>query len=84
MVILIATAIKQNVFKGGSVMFMSLASNIDNTTLDKIRKLEKEIGYPLLAFSFFDIEPASLDEKKLEKIRKFEEGTCICLLAVAS
>jgi hypothetical protein len=65
-------------------MFTSLAEKIDTKTLDEIHTLENEIGCPLLAFTFFDVEPAPLDEKSLEKIKKFEEGRCICLLAVTS
>ena len=63
-------------------MFTSLASNLDTKTLVEIKGIEKEIDCPVLAFSFFDVEPASLDEKGLARIKKFEEGTCICLLAV--
>ncbi len=63
-------------------MFTSLAENIDTKTLADIHTLENEIGCPLLAFTFHDVEPAPLDEKSLEKIKKYEEGRCICLLAV--
>jgi hypothetical protein len=63
-------------------MFTSLASNLDTKTLGEIKTIEKEIDCPVLAFSFYDIEPARLDEKKLSLIKKFEEGKCICLLAV--
>ena len=65
-------------------MFTSLARNIDSKTLDEMHTIEKEIGYPVLAFTYYDVEPAPLDEKSLAKIKKFEEGKCICLLAVTS
>lgn len=63
-------------------MFTSLAQTVDSKTLEEIHTLENEIGSPLLAFTFYDIEPARLDGNKLAKIKKFEEGRCICLLAV--
>ena len=63
-------------------MFTSLANNLDTGTLDEIKAIEKEIDCPVLAFSYFDLEPAALDEKKLERIKNFEKGKCICLLAV--
>jgi hypothetical protein len=63
-------------------MFTNLAMNLEDTTLKDIQRLEKEIGYPLLAFSFYDLQPAELDDSKLAKIREYEKNKCICLLAV--
>jgi hypothetical protein len=63
-------------------MFTNLAMNLEDTTLKDIQRLEKEIGYPLLAFSFYDLQPAELDDSKLTKIREYEKNKCICLLAV--
>ena len=63
-------------------MFTKLAMNLEDTTLKDIQRLEKEIGYPLLAFSFYDLQPAELDDSKLAKIREYEKNKCICLLAV--
>lgn len=63
-------------------MFTNLATNLEDTTLKDIRRLEKEIGYPILAFSFYDLQPAELDDRKLAKIQEYEKNKCICLLAV--
>lgn len=63
-------------------MFTNLATNLGNDTLKDIQRLEKEIGYPILAFSFYDIEPAELDADKLARIQEYEKNKCICLLAV--
>jgi hypothetical protein len=63
-------------------MFTSLTKNLDDQTLNDINKLEQEIHHPVLAFSFYDLEPAKLDKEQLAKIKKYEEGKCICLLAV--
>ena len=63
-------------------MFTNLAANLGKTTLEDIQRLEKEIGYPILAFSFYDVQPAALEADKLAKIQEYEKGKCICLLAV--
>ncbi len=63
-------------------MFTNLTMNLEDTTLKDVQRLEKEIGYPLLAFSFYDLQPAELDDSKLAKIREYEKNKCICLLAV--
>lgn len=63
-------------------MFTNLAMNLEDTTLKDIQSLEKEIGYPILAFSFYDLQPAELDDRKIAKIQEYEKNKCICLLAV--
>ena len=63
-------------------MFTNLAANLGKTTLEDIQRLETEIGYPILAFSFYDVQPAALEADKLAKIQEYEKGKCICLLAV--
>jgi hypothetical protein len=63
-------------------MFTNLATNLGSATLKDIQRLEKEIGYPILAFSFYDVQPAELDADKLTKIQEYEKDKCICLLAV--
>ena len=63
-------------------MFTSMAMNLDGTTLKDIQRLEKEIGCPILAFSFYDLQPAELDDRKIAKIQEYEKNKCICLLAV--
>ena len=63
-------------------MFTNLATNLGKDTLEDIQSLEKEIGYPLLAFSFYDLQPAELEADKLARIQEYEKDKCICLLAV--
>ena len=65
-------------------MFTSLVKDLDDKTLKDINKLEQEIHHPVLAFSFYDLEPARLDEAQLAKIKQYEKDKCICLLAVKS
>ena len=63
-------------------MFTNLATDLSDTTLKDIQLLEKEIGYPILAFSFCDLQPAELDDRRIVKIQEYEKNKCICLLAV--
>ena len=63
-------------------MFTNLATNLGKTTLKDIQRLEKEIGHPILAFSFYDVQPAELKTDQLAKIQEYEKNSCICLLAV--
>ena len=63
-------------------MYTNLAPNLSEDTLRDIQRLEKEVGCPILAFSFYDVEPAELDAGKLAKIQEYEKNKCICLLAV--
>lgn len=57
-------------------------STLDADKLEAIRKLEKELGKPLLAFSCHDIQSALLTEKDLEKIRTLENRLSLSLIAV--
>jgi hypothetical protein len=63
-------------------MITTLSANLEEDTLRDVQNLEKEIGCPILAFSFYDLEPAKLDEEKLAILQEYEKGRCICLLAV--
>jgi predicted esterase YcpF (UPF0227 family) len=63
-------------------MITNLATNLGDATLKEIQLLEKEIGYPILAFSYYDLEPADLEADKIAKIQEHEKDKCICLLAV--
>jgi len=65
-------------------MITNLATNLGSAALKDIQHLEKEIGYPVLAFSFYDLEPAELEADKIAKIQEYEKDKCICLLAVKS
>ncbi|MBN1834455.1 MAG: hypothetical protein JW820_01325 [Spirochaetales bacterium] len=65
-------------------MFTNLATNLADSTLQDIQRLEKEVGHPLLAITFYDLEPAELDQERLAKIQDYEKGKCFCLLAVKS
>ena len=63
-------------------MITTLSMNLGEDTLKDVQNLEKEIGCPILAFSYYDLEPAQIDEEKLAKLQEYEKGKCIGLLAV--
>ena len=63
-------------------MITTLAGNLGKDTVRDIQNLEREVGYPILAFSFYDLEPAEIGEEQLARIQEYEKGKCICLLAV--
>lgn len=57
-------------------------STLDNTNLEEIQTLEKELGNTLLSFSCHDIEPAIIDDEALSKIADLEKKLGVVLVAV--
>jgi len=57
-------------------------STLDNTNLEAIQVLEKEIGKMLLSFSCHDIAPAVIDDEALSKISELEKKLGVVLVAV--
>ena len=57
-------------------------SNLDNTNLEVIQSLEKELGKMLLSFSCHDIEPAVIDDESLSKISALEKKLGVVLVAI--
>ena len=57
-------------------------STLDNTNLEAIQDLEKEIGKMLLSFSCHDISPAVIDDEALSKVSKLEKKLGVVLVAV--
>ena len=63
-------------------MFTSLATNLGEDTIKDIQNLEREIGCPILAVSYHDLEAADLDRDKIVKLQEYEKSRGICLMAV--
>ena len=63
-------------------MFTSLSANLSEDALKDIQRLEKEIGHPILAFSYYDLKPANLKPGQVSRIQEYEKGRCIALMAV--
>ena len=57
-------------------------STLDNTNLEAVQALEKELGTMLLSFSCHDIEPAVIDDEALSKIGELEKKLGLVLVAV--
>ena len=57
-------------------------SNLDNTNLEVIQSLEKELGKMLLSFSCHDIAPEVIDDEALSKISALEKKLGVVLVAV--
>ena len=57
-------------------------SKLESRGLDSIKKLEKEIQRPLLAFSCHDLKPAQLTDEELKKIQSLEKSLGLVLVAV--
>ncbi len=48
---------------------LSSLSSLDDSGLEKIKSLEKELGKSLLSFSCHDLTPAELNDNDLEKVK---------------
>ena len=62
-------------------MLCSFAT-LDNTNLEAIQALEKELGQTLLSFSCHDIESVVIDDEALSKISELEKKLGVVLVAV--
>jgi hypothetical protein len=57
-------------------------SQLDNSRLEAVQALEKDLGKVLLSFSCQDIDPAVIDDEALSKINELEQKLGIVLVAV--
>lgn len=63
-------------------MLCSIATQINESTLQTIRNLEKELGATLLAFRCHNLKPTALSNDKLQKVQEIESKLGISLVAV--
>ncbi len=63
-------------------MICSLASKVEETTLQTIKDLEKDLGKTLLAFSCHDCNASALSADELQKVQEVEKKLSISLVAV--
>ena len=59
-------------------------SNLEESTLQRINDLEKNLGITLLAFSCDQLKTASLDPEQLKQLQSAESELGISLIAVNS
>lgn len=72
----------KTLFKGGNKMLCSIATNVNDATLQAINDLEKEIGQTLLAFNCHDLKPSKLNADQLRKVQEIENSLGVSLVAV--
>jgi hypothetical protein len=65
-------------------MLCSLASKLGDKELGEIEALEKDLGVTVLAFSCKAIDPATVSEDQLTRIREVEDKLGVALVAVAA
>ena len=63
-------------------MLCSISTNLDNNKIEAIKKLEKEIGKTVLAYSCHDTSASEIDESQLSKIKAAEKELDVVLVAV--
>ena len=57
-------------------------ATLEAEKLEAVRKLEREIGSPVVALSAIDADTASLPKDKLEKLQALEDDLEVVLVAV--
>ena len=57
-------------------------SNLNDKDIEQVKKLEKELGITVLAFSCHEAEPAMLDKDVLDKVQAAEKELGLSLVAV--
>lgn len=63
-------------------MLCSLATNVEQSKLQTITDLEKDLGKTLLAFTCHDLKPSALSSDELSKVQKVEKNLGVSLVAV--
>lgn len=63
-------------------MLCSLATDVNDSTLQTITNLEKGLGKTLLAFKCHDLKPSILTKDELSKVQDAEKKLGVSLVAV--
>jgi hypothetical protein len=63
-------------------MLCSIATNVNESTLQAINDLEKGLGKTLLAFNCHDLKPSALSAEELGKVQEVEKKLGVSLVAV--
>jgi hypothetical protein len=63
-------------------MLCSLATDVNDSTLQTISSLEKGLGKTLLIFKCHDLKPSALTNKELSKVQDAEKKLGVSLVAV--
>jgi hypothetical protein len=65
-------------------MLCSIATNVNESTLQAINDLEKGLGKTILAFNCHDLKPSALSAEELSKVQEVEKNLGVSLVAVES
>lgn len=65
-------------------MLCTIATDINDDTLQAINNLEKDLGKNLLAFKCHDLKPSMLSSEELSKVEEIEKKLGVSLVAVES
>ena len=65
-------------------MLCTLADRLGESELDEIRRLERELGTTILAYSCYQAEPAPVDDRQLARLQELEQRLGVSLVAVAA
>jgi hypothetical protein len=68
--------------KEEKIMLCSIATHMNESTLQTIKELEKDLGKTLLAFKCHDLRPSMLSAEQLRKLQEIENNLGISLVAV--
>lgn len=66
----------------GTKMLYTIASNVNESAVNTINGLEKELGKTLLAFKGHELKLTDLDKSQLEKVQQIEKELDVSLIAV--
>lgn len=55
---------------------------MDESKLDSLQQLEKELGQTLLAFSCHEMKPAQLTPEQLERVQALENDLGVVIVAL--
>lgn len=63
-------------------MLFTIAPKVEDTTLQAITDLEKEMGKTFLAFSDIEMKPSALSAEEVGKIEVIEKKLGVSLVAI--
>ena len=63
-------------------MLCSIATNVNDSTLQAINDLEKDLGKTLLAYKCHNLKPSTLNDEELSKVQEVEKNLGVSLVAV--
>ena len=63
-------------------MLCSLATKLDQGQISEIESLARDLGTPILAYSCYQADAASMDDAQIGRIKDLEDKLGVALVAV--